>query len=125
MTSVLNVDSIAAKDGTSPVTLTKQSANKSYFNWDGSASTPTADDSFNLTTLTDLGSTGRYSFAFTNAMENQYYGHTSGGDHSASNNCTNKYDERSASLFICYVYDYNGNPNNAAYCSVAIQGDLA
>ena len=28
MTSVLNVDSIAAKDGTSPVELTKQSAAK-------------------------------------------------------------------------------------------------
>jgi hypothetical protein len=31
MTSVLNVDSIAAKDGTSPVELTKQSAAKAWF----------------------------------------------------------------------------------------------
>jgi hypothetical protein len=30
MTSVLNVDEIAAKDGTSPVTLTKQSAAKAF-----------------------------------------------------------------------------------------------
>ena len=30
MTSVLNVDSIAAKDGTSPVALTKQSAAKMW-----------------------------------------------------------------------------------------------
>ena len=124
--SDLRVNTISASNGTSPVTLTKQSANKSYFNWDGStAPTPTADDSFNLSTLTDLGSTGRYSFAFTNAMSDATYGHTSGGDHSAGNNCTNKYDSRSASLFTCYVYNYNGTPDNSAYCSVAIHGDLA
>ena len=36
MTSVLNVDSIAAKDGTSPVTLTNQYAIKIWINFNGS-----------------------------------------------------------------------------------------
>ena len=67
MTSVLNVDTIAAKDGTSPVALTKQSAAKAWVNFDGSASGATARDSFNNSSMTDNG-TGNYDVNLSNAM---------------------------------------------------------
>jgi len=66
MTSVLNVDTIAAKDGTSPVELTKQSAAKHYVNYD--AVSQTTDDSLNQSSLTDV-SIGEFYSTFTNAMD--------------------------------------------------------
>jgi len=82
MTSVLNVDEIAAKDGTSPVALTKQSAAKSWYNFDGSASSLSARDSFNSSSLTD-NATGNYTNNFTNSMGNANYSYSFGsGTHS-------------------------------------------
>ena len=49
---VLNVDTITAKNGTSPVTLTKQSAPKHWVNYD--SVNQTTDGSFNQTSLTDV-----------------------------------------------------------------------
>ena len=72
MTSVLNVDSIAAKDGTSPVELTKQSAAKAWININGSSGTPATRDSFNISSVTD-NSTGRYGPVLTNAMSDTNY----------------------------------------------------
>jgi len=69
MTSVLNVDTIAAKDGTSPVTLTKQSAAKAWNFFVFCAGTIAFADSFNSSTLTDIG-TGNHKYAFTNSMSN-------------------------------------------------------
>ena len=81
MTSVLNVDEIAAKDGTSPVALTKQSAAKAWVNLDGTG-TIAVSDSFNVTSATDNG-TGEYTITITNAMSNSTYsisgGTTPGG----------------------------------------------
>jgi len=71
MTSVLNVDEITAKDGTSPVALTKQQANKVWFLYDASG-TPAFLDSFNASSLTDHA-TGDHSVNFTNAMSNANY----------------------------------------------------
>ena len=65
MTSQLNVDTISAKNGTSPVTLTKQEAAKHYVNYD--AVNQTTDDSFNQSSLTDVA-TGEFYSTFTNAM---------------------------------------------------------
>ena len=63
MTSVLNVDTIAAKDGTSPVELTKQEAVKHYVNYD--AVDQTTDSSFNQSSITDY-TTGDFASNFTN-----------------------------------------------------------
>ena len=70
MTSILNVDEIAAKNGTGPVTLTKQSASKAWLNLNGE--TFGARDSFNQTSITDNG-TGAYQASFTNGMNNANY----------------------------------------------------
>ena len=71
MTSVLNVDSIAAKDGTSPVELTKQSAAKAWVNFNGTGTIATRD-SLNTSGLLDNG-TGQYSFTLANAMSDTSY----------------------------------------------------
>ena len=72
MTSVLNVDEIAAKDGTSPVTLTKQSAAKSWNYINGSFSVL---DSFNVSSCTDEGGSApnTWTINMTNAMANATY----------------------------------------------------
>ena len=69
MTSVLNVDTIAAKDGTSAATLTKQYAAKTWVNGDTDASVL---DSANVSSSSDEG-TGRYGYTFTNSMVNALY----------------------------------------------------
>jgi hypothetical protein len=65
--STLKADTIVASDGSSPVTLTKQSAAKAWVNFDGSASGATARDSFNNSSMTDNG-TGNYDVNLSNAM---------------------------------------------------------
>ena len=71
MTSVLNVDTIAAKDGTSAATLTKQSAPKVWCSMDGTG-TASIRDSFNTSSITD-NTTGKFTFNLTNAMDDANY----------------------------------------------------
>ena len=67
MTSVLNVDTIAAKNGTDPVALTKQSAAKAWiFTTDRTSYVPTG--SLNVSSMTDNG-TGRPETNFTNSFD--------------------------------------------------------
>jgi len=77
MTSVLNVDEIAAKDGTSAVALTKQQAVKAWWNYDLRTSPSAVRDSFNISTFTDNG-TGELSQSYTNNMANAGYNISSG-----------------------------------------------
>lgn len=65
--STLKADTIVATDGTSPVTLTKQSAAKAWLNYDGS--TNTVEYSFNVTSVTD-NSTGNFTVIYVNNMSN-------------------------------------------------------
>ena len=65
MTSVLNVDSIAAKDGTSPVELTKQSAAKAWNNTNSTGTT--INNSFGISSLGDTG-TGIQTHNVTNSF---------------------------------------------------------
>ena len=65
MTSVLNVDTIAAKNGTSPVTLTKQSAAQHFLRYNHG--TTTINISLNTSSVTDNG-TGDYTINFANSF---------------------------------------------------------
>ena len=69
--SELRADTITASNGTSPVTLTKQSASKQWLKFDGTG-TIAIDDSFNTSSILDL-STGSYSVTMTNAISNTNY----------------------------------------------------
>ena len=77
--STLKADTIVASDGTSPVTLTKQSAAKAYVLFDGDDATPASRDSLNHSSITD-NSAGDYSLTKINAMSSASYGMlTTGG----------------------------------------------
>ena len=77
--STLKVDTLTASDGTSPVTLTKQSAAKAWVNFNGV--TFGSRDSFNVSSLDDDGS-GQYDINFASSFSDGDYcaaSTTSGG----------------------------------------------
>ena len=69
--STLKADTIVATDGSSPVTLTKQSAAKAWFEYTSITSTALAG-SFNISGVTDNG-TGDASLSFANNMSSSVY----------------------------------------------------
>ena len=81
--STLKADTIVASDGSSPVTLTKQSAAKAWLNLNGTG-TIAARDSFNISSTSDI-STGIYTATVTNSFSDANFaysissGWTSGG----------------------------------------------
>ena len=121
MTSVLNVDSIAAKDGTSPVALTKQSAPKVWCDLDGTG-TIAIDASFNCASATD-NNTGDYTIAYTNSMSNANYSLTG----AAANRRVVIIQSRASGNTNLYSQDHNDGTNEAdadPFC-FHICGDLA
>ena len=70
--STLKADTIVASDGTSPVTLTKQSAAKAFVSFANTTGTPTSLNSLNLSSITDV-SGGRYGLNVTNAFTDNEY----------------------------------------------------
>jgi len=69
--SELRADTITASDGTSPVTLTGQTAAKAWGNTSGDG-TPVIDGSFNTSSLTDNG-VGQQTYYFVNSMDSSAY----------------------------------------------------
>jgi len=69
--STIKADTIVASDGSSPVTLTGQSAAKAWVNFNGTG-TIAERDSFNVSSLTDVG-TGDYKVTFSNAFADSNY----------------------------------------------------
>ena len=69
--SELRADTITASDGTSPVTLTKQSAAKAWVSFNGSG-TIAARGSLNLSSLTD-NAAGDYTINYSNSMSDGNY----------------------------------------------------
>jgi hypothetical protein len=131
MTSVLNVDTIAAKDGTSPVTLTKQSAAKAYCLYDQNTAN-VFRGSFNFSSFTDT-STGKASVAFTNnitATDGSTYAVTTsvnrsrmlGIDLAVSGSYS---DALTSSSIPLANYSDSGNLGDSTANSVAVHGDLA
>ena len=132
MTSVLNVDSIAAKDGTSPVALTKQASLKMmcYYNQTSITSkhSVAADgigtSSLNTSTVTDIA-TGIWAVTLTNAHSSDdvvFFGSAQ----ATNNSCTRRTDNSASASKI--VTNNNDNDSNndtdlANYCATA--GDLA
>lgn len=83
--SELRADTITGSDGSSPVTLTKQSAAKAWFNLN--AATPALRDSFNIASITDEG-TGLYEGNFSSTLSNGNY---SANGSSSAKGSTNSY----------------------------------
>ena len=127
MTSVLNVDTIAAKDGTSAATLTKQSAAKAWCKWNASV---TVDDSFNQSSMVDVG-TGDYEVVFTNSFgaASSFAAAGIGGQYGVvggfiswtggGNNNTH------ADRIKVQLLNSNGNAVDAGKNTIIVHGDLA
>ena len=122
--SELRADTITGSDGTSPVTLTKQSAAKAFLYFDSSIATPVADASLNISSILD-GTTGIYDPNFTNSMDSADYSVTSGispesgtGDQAFSH-------PNSASQYSFNIYSGTGSYDDNAHCSSNVHGDLA
>jgi len=123
MTSVLNVDTIADKDGTGPVALTKQSAAKAWLNLDGTG-TIAISDSLNTTSVTDTG-TGDFDPQFTNSMNNAVYsavGSTASGSGAYS---TVAIQSLTTSDYRLLVSDGSTGQEDADPVMTQIHGDLA
>ena len=125
--STLKADTIVASDGTSPVTLTKQSAAKAWVNADGTG-TASITGSFNVASLTDNG-TGNHSVTLTNAMADNTGAVTSGSCGSANLGDLVTAFGLSSSVFKLngqYVHGSGGSdPRDVNNSNGAIHGDLA
>lgn len=128
--SELRADTITASDGTSPVTLTKQSASKAWSHYD-SYSTVSQTDSFNIASLTDNG-TGDVTNTFTNSMDNATfvvsgsatYGRSNAAAHGRYMSPHSTLGYATTHARIVSVYAYN-NPQDCDYINIIIHGDLA
>ena len=120
MTSVLNVDTIAAKNGTDPVTLTKQQAAKSWINFDGTG-TIAISDSFSISSISD-GGTGLYTVTSSNAFSNANYATPS---MTRNNYIVGKYGTVTTTAIIVENRTNGSNETDSPYVCVAKLGDLA
>ena len=129
MTSILNVDTIAAKNGTSPVTLTKQHAAKVWINFNDGSESDTVRDSFNVSTLVDRGS-GLWTLTVTNNFVNIYYeGSGSAADNWPDSDAINRMvlnAPNSTSEIYINVFDTSGSvEDDPDYVGASNHGDLA
>lgn len=128
MPSVLNVDTLVAANGTDPVTLTKQSAVKAYFQ--ANLETPAVNESLNIASLTDVAG-GRHDFTYTSNFSSATYASATGGGGSTSNftlaNVSTPTDAKLTSKVRTDTMYAHGASNvfDPAACCVANMGDLA
>jgi PPE-repeat protein len=122
--SELRADTITASDGTSPVTLTKQSAAKMWGRVD-QTSTQSITDSFNLSSISD-GGTGKTTITMTNAMSNSTYAIVGSGQVISGNACIHNEDAgaRSTTVFGIYHIRQDGGVSDTK-SQTAVHGDLA
>jgi len=127
MTSVLNVDTIAAKDGTSPVGLLKADTIK--FRVMHSGDSPTVDASLNLSSLDDIAA-GKYRYNFTNNFSNGFYTPTALSTEDGSIGYvtmyySRDYDTRVSSDLELNGIDHSNSYDDGRWTSVHSSGDLA
>ena len=126
MTSVLNVDTIAAKDGTSPVALTKQIPAKFRIHHSGDA--VTVNDSFNNSSLSDDG-TGKQTYNFTNNFSVTFYSTTAMSTEDGARGYVDMYYSRDYSRSTSSVQtqgiDQTDSFEDGEFTSAVAHGDLA
>ena len=137
--SEIKVDKISGKTSANAVTVTgengttqtslQQGLAKAWINFNGDG-TIASRDTFNTTSLTDVG-TGNYSFDFTNDMANNDYaisgqnrspGVRAGAGINAPSNSDSDAATGSLEFYTIFV---SGDPFDYTQISVIIHGDLA
>jgi len=126
--SELRADTITGSDGSSPVTLTKQSAAKAWLSMDSSGgSTTTFFGSFNTSSVTDTA-VGKYDQNFTNSFTGATYSGV-GIAHNNVNVITNvnntSFGSYTASASGIVLYNSVGSAYTDVDVSTAHLGDLA
>ncbi len=126
--STLKADTIVASDGSSPVTLTKQSASKAFISFDGTGTVST-DTSFNISTLTD-NAAADYSIVYTNNVSTSNHPVTGSNIGSSETNylgyiCSDGVAQATNGVTVHFVY-HNGSANNDQDpVHIVTHGDLA
>ena len=125
----LKVDTVVGSDGTSPVTLTKQSAAKAYVLWDngdlvGQAGTTGIDTSFNVTSMDDDG-VGDFGINFTNAFSTANYTAVSATGNGSRKVLTRTEGTATASAMDGLIRNDTNGASDAVRCSIVCNGDLA
>ncbi len=125
--STLKADTIVASDGSSPVTLTKQSAAKAWSHLDFSAAS--VHDSFNESSITDIA-TGQFTVDTTSALINADYPVvTSACNLANSTTNTNRASQgtaiTSSQYYLCAMIISSHTATDAQSVSGAVHGDLA
>jgi len=127
MTSVLNVDTIAAKNGTSPVGLLKQSAAKVFSYYDQADGSGTLEKSLNVSSADDDG-TGKQGINFTNSMSDAIYSVAGFNEDGVGENDAigiNKDDGQTRSSSEFNYLCMSGTSKNEGKSSLQVYGDLA
>jgi hypothetical protein len=123
--SELRADTITASDGTSPVTLTKQSAAKAWATWNG-IGTVALTDSFGTSSILD-NTTGDYTLTLSSAMTNDDYSITAS---SQENRCIGVYYGIGTAVttttirFSVNLTNGSYTPNDPSYAHMMAMGDL-
>ena len=124
--STLFADTLKNQSGNGPTTLHKQSASK--FRVHHSGDTPTTNESFNMSSLTD-NSAGNYTYAFTNSFNTAYYSSSAMSTEDGSIGYVTMYYSRSytrsASNLRLQGIDQSDSFDDGAFTSVVSHGDLA
>lgn len=125
--STIKTDTIVASDGTSPVTLTKQSAAKVWANIDGTG-TVNLRDSFGCSSVTD-SATAHYTLSFSSSMSNSNYSAVASGNVSIGNSgraisCPATTNSSSQVGMKCFRSD-NLAAEDFDFAMSQINGDLA
>jgi len=118
--STVKADTIVAADGTSPVTLTKQSAVKAHVRFNGTGTVAISGYSLNVTSITDFG-TGNYEAILTNALA------ANEGVHFRTSNSPSTFDGSSGAANKMPITTANSSGTNvdSARCYCSVHGDLA
>lgn len=129
MTSVLNVDTIAAKNGTSPVALTKQKAilvcvgfNMNSSTLYGVSNNTSFSETFNASSFSDVG-TGQLETSLTNALSNNQ--HIIAGMMNATNNCITHESDSTASVVKTRTNDADSSSSQDNVHYFHVTGSLA
>ena len=123
--STIKVDTVQSTGG-GAVTLTNQSASK--FRVHHSGDSPTTNESFNMSTLTDEAA-GRYSYAFSNNFNTVYFTTTAMSTEAGTIGYVTIYYSRNYTRATSSVHlqgiDQGDSYDDGQYTAVVSHGDLA
>ena len=123
--SELRADTITGSDGSSPVTLTKQSAAKAWAQDETlNTSANYVEDTFNIASTVD-DALGRVSFNVTNSFSNDGYAVCANSTSNANSNCMPKNNHNSTSRFDVGIFRVDTQVYNDTPCTMIAHGDLA